>query len=138
MLRAAFSADGMFPNNTIPSNMTTALNGTLQSHTIGWDHGSGAGVFVLIPVTFVTLLSIIAVVISINRARSLWANANGAGDAISFDSSDTMHLIVAISRGGLANAVGGFSKTDMENNEKLRVRLGIIDNEKMGLVTNPV
>lgn len=79
----------MFPDNTITPNMTIAVNGTLQSNTSSWNHGLDAGVFVIIPVTFVALLSIIAVAISINPAGSNLHDdefTSGAGDAILFNS----------------------------------------------------
>ncbi|KIJ19266.1 hypothetical protein PAXINDRAFT_167032 [Paxillus involutus ATCC 200175] len=35
-LRSAFSAEGAFPDNLIPSNMTTGVTGTMHVSTLGW------------------------------------------------------------------------------------------------------
>lgn len=131
----------MFPNNTIPSNMSTAVNGTLQSETIGWDHRSDAKVFVLLPVTLVALLSIIAIVTSIKPARLVLQDnksADGVDDAISFNFSDPMHLVFATAAGNLGNALENFRKSDVAKAEKIRVRLKYINDEKIGLVTDSV
>jgi hypothetical protein len=129
--------------------MTTAVNGTLQSDTIGWDHGLDAGVFVLLPMSFVALLCFVAVATSVNlaglRSKSLrngkfadGGDGDDVEDAISFDSSDPMHLVFATAAGDLRGVLGDLRESDVAKAEEIRVRLGYVNGEKMGLVTDSV
>lgn len=121
--------------------MTRTVTGTLESETIGWEHGLSVGIFILLPVTFVALLSIISVVTSTTLPRSELRNdtpADGANDSILFNPSDPMHLVFATAAGDLGNTLGHFCGSDLAKAENIRVRLAYINDEKMGLVTDPV
>jgi hypothetical protein len=112
--------------------MTTPVKGILQSNTIGWDHRLDAGAFVLLPVTIITVISIIAIATAIKPARAeLQDNhyANSVCDAIPFDSSNTMHLVVATSAGCLGNVLRGFRKIDMAKAGRTRVELRCVNDE---------
>jgi hypothetical protein len=139
ILRTAYTADGMFPNNIIPSNMTTSVRGTILSETMGWDHRNHKVVFVA-PVALTLLYSIIMLATSIHRTKAkLQAEelVDGSGDAIRFNPSyPIQRLVITTGVDDLGNTVGDFRRSDMAGIEKIRVRSGHINNEKVALLTD--
>ncbi|KAH7927040.1 hypothetical protein BV22DRAFT_1007825 [Leucogyrophana mollusca] len=125
-LRSGFSARGSFPQNQIPSNMTTNITGTMQVLTVGWARRGPTYLLAVIPITIVAALTFAAVAYSL-RGRIKHDHA-----VASFDISDTIHLVMASSAGGLA--LDGFAGDGLPKNEATMVCLQEMADERLGLV----
>ncbi|KDQ51024.1 hypothetical protein JAAARDRAFT_199415 [Jaapia argillacea MUCL 33604] len=122
-LRSGFSTTGVFPDDKIPDNMTVSYNGTLLAGTMGWQHHeSSFSLLILIPSTLTGIVSIVMVCLSLKyRHRHEDVTVRGEnGFPESFDPTHALHLILASSRRGLADA---FDWEDLTRNEGIPLRL---------------
>ncbi|KDQ51038.1 hypothetical protein JAAARDRAFT_199429 [Jaapia argillacea MUCL 33604] len=122
-LRSGFSTSGVFPDDKIPENMTVSYNGTLFAGTMGWQHHeSSISFFILIPMTVTAILSIVMVCLSLKYRQGYEdvtvRGKNGSPE--SFDPTHALHLILASSGRGLADA---FDSEDFTRNEGMALRL---------------
>ncbi|KAF9235415.1 hypothetical protein BU15DRAFT_64862 [Melanogaster broomeanus] len=97
-LRAGYSAEGSFPDDTIPSDMSSRLNGTVSILTVGWANRGAIYIFSILPLGIVTVLTVTAAVYSLIKA---WQDP---GKQTSFDISNTLHLIMASAEGSTPRA----------------------------------
>ncbi|KAF8841342.1 hypothetical protein BDN67DRAFT_534824 [Paxillus ammoniavirescens] len=126
-LRAGYSAQGAFQDG-IPSNMTSPVNGTVFMRTIGWANRSLIYIFSILPLGIVTLLTMIAAIYSLVES---WKERHDPWKQTSFDVSDTHQLIMASAEGGLAQNLYGFDKQGLIDNDKIKVELTELkDNRK--------
>jgi hypothetical protein len=97
--------------------LSTPVTGTFQSETLGWDHHLDAGILVVLPVTFVVLLSIIAVAASVNCRRTrIWPRVGSA-----VQSRLILPILCISSAGHLGDVLGGFDESGMADNENVYV-----------------
>ncbi|KAG2354565.1 hypothetical protein BDR07DRAFT_1464984 [Suillus spraguei] len=111
-LRSGFMVVNSFPNNTIPVELQSPVNGTMYISTIGWTQRSATYLPAVIPSTILTILTFACALYSILRNR---------GYRTTFDPSNTLHLIMASAAGSLT--LEDFSKNGIINNEDVRVWL---------------
>ncbi|KAG2065360.1 hypothetical protein BDR04DRAFT_1161547 [Suillus decipiens] len=117
-LRSGFMAVGSFPDNTIPVDLQSTVDGTMYISTIGWTWRSATYLLAIIPITITTILTFICVVYSHLQARK----ANGHRK-ITFNASNTLHLIMASAAGDLESGLGAFDRDGIIKNEGVNVRL---------------
>lgn len=115
-LRSGFMVVGSFPDNTIPDNLSSPVNGTMYISTIGWTRRSTSYLVALLPITIITILTFACALYSILHARK----ENGSY-RITFDASNTLHLIMASAAGSLP--LEDFNNRGIINNEDVKVQL---------------
>ncbi|KAF8838096.1 hypothetical protein BDN67DRAFT_127483 [Paxillus ammoniavirescens] len=126
-LRAGYSAQGAFQDG-IPSNMTSPLNGTMSTVTMGWANRGPIYIFSILPLGIVTLLTAMAAIYSLSQSRK---ERHDPWKQTSFDTSDTLRLIMASAEGGLARNLYGFDKQGLIGDDKIKVELTELkDNRK--------
>ncbi|KIJ17979.1 hypothetical protein PAXINDRAFT_9068 [Paxillus involutus ATCC 200175] len=126
-LRAGYSAQGAFQDG-IPSNMTSPIDGTVFMRTIGWANRGLIYIVSILPLGIVTLLTVIAAIYSLVES---WKERHDPRKQTSFDVSDTRQLIMASAEGGLAQNLYGFDKQGLTDNDKIKVELTELkDNRK--------
>ncbi|KAH7919310.1 hypothetical protein BV22DRAFT_1023213 [Leucogyrophana mollusca] len=139
-LRSGFSADGNFPNNELPSNMSIPFSGTMQVETIGWAYDSYTYLLALVPTTVVALLTIAAALFRPSQGSGFTGEGDGDSDVIGgtvpFNPADSLHVIMASSAGSLSQALAGFRTTAVSDNENVRVRLGFTADGRRALVVD--
>ncbi|KAG1808043.1 uncharacterized protein BJ212DRAFT_718141 [Suillus subaureus] len=118
-IRSAFMATGSFPNNEIPNNLSSQVNGTMFISTIGWARWAKTSptyLLATLPLTIITILTLTCASYSILEA---WKEHEDrlkedqeraklqefAGHCRShrrahFDVSNTLHLIMACAAWG--------------------------------------
>ncbi|KAG2065367.1 hypothetical protein BDR04DRAFT_1145421 [Suillus decipiens] len=123
-LRSGFMAEGSFPNDTIPVDLQSPVNGTMYISTIGWTAQSATFLLVIIPSTIITVLTVACSVYSIlqNKVHSR------------FDPSNTLHLIMVSTTKDLQ--LRGFSSEGIIVNEGVEVRLEEVLENNKGIVAN--
>ncbi|KDQ51023.1 hypothetical protein JAAARDRAFT_62776 [Jaapia argillacea MUCL 33604] len=122
-LRSGYSTTGVFPDDKIPENMTISYHGTLFAGTMGWQHReSSISFLILIPMTVTAISSIVMVCLSLKFRQGYGdvtvRGKNGSPE--SFDPTHALHLILASSGRGLADA---FDWEDFTRNEGMSLRL---------------
>ncbi|KAG2065372.1 hypothetical protein BDR04DRAFT_170540 [Suillus decipiens] len=115
-LRSGFMAEGSFPNDTIPPDLLSLVNGTMYILTIGWTQRSTTYLLAIFPITIITLPTFACTLYSYLQARR-----ERGGHRTTFDATNTLHLIMASAAGGLI--LGGFDKHGIINNEGVKVQL---------------
>ncbi|KAG2095322.1 uncharacterized protein F5147DRAFT_718669 [Suillus discolor] len=117
---------GSFPDNTIPSNLSSVVNGTMYISTIGWTRRSAYFISIL-PFTVITILMFASPLYSILHARK-----RNSGYRTTFDPSNPLHLIMASAEAGKASTVApavgslrlqGFNDIEITANERVKVQL---------------
>ncbi|KAG1887428.1 uncharacterized protein F5891DRAFT_1199978 [Suillus fuscotomentosus] len=98
-LHSGFMVVGSFPDNTIPSNLSSVVNGTMYISTIGWTRRSAYFISIL-PFTVITILMFASPLYSILHARK-----RNSGYRTTFDPSNPLHLIMASAEAGKASTV---------------------------------
>ncbi|KAG0694961.1 hypothetical protein DFH29DRAFT_1072661 [Suillus ampliporus] len=117
-LRSGFMVVGSFPNNTIPNNVSSPVNGTMYISTIGWTKRSPTYLLAVLPITIITILILACTVYSLVQ---LWKERDTNRYRTTFDVSNTLHLIMATAAGDLA--LKNFDDKGIVDNEGVRVRL---------------
>ncbi|KAJ6529123.1 hypothetical protein DFH09DRAFT_1185237 [Mycena vulgaris] len=130
VLRACLSGKTTSFPDGVPSNMTIPTNGTFYTETLGWTYSSGSTLFVLVPGTFIALISIFLVVVTLYRHSGYLLTP----EAHSFDPSDPLHLMAVAAPGGLPGVFRGLEKKDMKTSGSMRVVLGSIPGHGPALV----
>jgi hypothetical protein len=107
---------GSFPDNIIPDNLSSPVNGTMYISTIGWTRRSTSYLVALLPITILTILTFACALYSILQARK----ENGSYRT-TFDASNPLHLIMASAAGSLP--LEDFNYNGIINNEDVKVQL---------------
>ncbi|KAG1890462.1 uncharacterized protein F5891DRAFT_126025 [Suillus fuscotomentosus] len=115
-LRSGFMVVGSFPDNTIPDNLSSPINGTMYISTIGWTRGSMISLLAILPITIITILTVACTLYSI-----LHAEKKNIGNRINFNASNPLHLIMAAAAGGLT--LQDFDDDGIIANEGMKVTL---------------
>ncbi|KAG1815343.1 hypothetical protein EV424DRAFT_1107063 [Suillus variegatus] len=126
-LRSGFMVVGSFPNNTVPSNLSSRVNGTMYISTIGWTRWSRTYFISILPFTIITILMFACALYSIMEAQK-----RNSGYKTTFDPSNPLHLIMASAEAGKASPVApadgslrlqGFDNHGITANERVKVQL---------------
>jgi hypothetical protein len=133
-LRSGFMAVGSFPNNDIPSNLSSQVTGTMFISTIGWTRwpkNSPTYLLATLPLTIITILTLTCALYSILEA---WKEHRDRLESrkedhgfprghrrAHFDVSNTLHLLMACAAGDLA--LEDFSRNGIRENEAAMVSL---------------
>ncbi|KIK38652.1 hypothetical protein CY34DRAFT_90596 [Suillus luteus UH-Slu-Lm8-n1] len=115
-LRSGYMVVGSFPNNTIPDDLSSPVNGTMYITTIGWTQRSVTYLLAVLPITAITIFTFACALYSIFKARK-----DQGGNRITFDASNILHLIMASVAGGLT--LQDFDKDGILANEGVKVKL---------------
>ncbi|KAG1777985.1 hypothetical protein EV702DRAFT_1196781 [Suillus placidus] len=142
-LRSGFMAIGSFPNNDIPNNLSSQVNGTMFISTIGWTRWakrSPTYLLATIPLTIITILIFTCALYIILEACKEHNDRGFAGyrrvhRRAHFDVSNTLHLIMACADGNLALA--DFDKNGIKVNELAMVSLDESEPPKKKFVREP-
>ncbi|KAG2747657.1 hypothetical protein P692DRAFT_20875478 [Suillus brevipes Sb2] len=100
-LRSGFMAVTSFPDG-IPNNLSSQVKGTVYISTIGWTMRSPTYFVAIFPLTILTILTFTCALYSIVQA---WKHGN---QRLTFDASDTLHLIMASTAGISSLKLAGF------------------------------
>ncbi|KAF8837128.1 hypothetical protein BDN67DRAFT_973404 [Paxillus ammoniavirescens] len=108
-LRSGFSAQGNFPDNVIPSDMATDVEGTMHVSTMGWTFHSRAFEYIIAPASIVAVIIFISVCV---WARYRWWAPTKYNDSsaiqLAFHPDNEVHRVVAVMAGDdLAEVFGG-------------------------------
>ncbi|KAG1733800.1 hypothetical protein EDB19DRAFT_2041090 [Suillus lakei] len=114
-LRSGFMVVGSFSDNTIPSDLSSPVNGIMYISTIGWTRRSATYLLAILPITIITILTFACALYSILEARK------ERGSYRTFDASNTLHLIMASAAGSLK--LEDFDDNGIVNNEGVKVQL---------------
>ncbi|KAG1744553.1 uncharacterized protein EDB91DRAFT_189737 [Suillus paluster] len=117
-LRSGFMVVGSFPDNIIPNNLSSPVNGTMYISTIGWTNRSPTYLLAMLPITIITILIIFCAVYSLVQ---FWREKHTDRHRTSFDVSNTLHLIMATAGGTFA--LRGFDQNGIIYNERVKVKL---------------
>jgi hypothetical protein len=115
-LRSGFMAVGSFPDG-IPNNLSSQINGTMYISTIGWTMRSPTYLAAILPLIILTILNFTCALYSIVQA---WKHGN---QRLTFDASNTLHLIMASAAGISSLKLAGFDLQRILANEGVEVRL---------------
>jgi hypothetical protein len=107
---------GSFPDDRIPDNLASTVNGTMYISTIGWTRQSATYLLAILPITLTTILTFTCALYSILKAKN-----EHSGYRSTFDPSNVLHLIMACAAGNLTLA--GFTKQGIIDNEGVEVQL---------------
>jgi hypothetical protein len=118
-------AVGSFPNNDIPNNLSSKVNGTMFISTIGWTRwakGSPTYLLATVPLTIITILTFTCALYSILEA---WKERHGyvGHHRTTFDVSNILHLIMACAAGAGKLVLADFDRNGIKENEVAMVRL---------------
>lgn len=113
---------GSFPDNRIPDNLASTVNGTMYISTIGWTRQSATYLLAIVPITLTTILTFTCALYSILKAKK-----DNSGYRSTFDPSNVLHLIMACAAGNLT--LKGFNKQGIIDNEEVMVRLDEYGND---------
>jgi hypothetical protein len=118
-------AVGSFPNDDIPNNLSSQVNGTMFVSTIGWTRWakqSPTYLLATVPLTIITILTFTCALYSILEA---WKERHGYGGhhRTTFDVSNTLHLIMACAADAGKLVLADFDKNGIKQNEAAMVRL---------------
>ncbi|KAG1890457.1 uncharacterized protein F5891DRAFT_987109 [Suillus fuscotomentosus] len=95
-LRSGFMAIGSFPDNIIPNNLSSPVNGTMFISTIGWTRWtrkSPTYLLATIPLTIITILTFACAFYSILQYHQ--EHQDKQHYRANFDVSNILHLIIA-------------------------------------------
>ncbi|KAG1785262.1 uncharacterized protein HD556DRAFT_1423453 [Suillus plorans] len=126
-LRSGFMVVGSFPDDIVPNNLSSLVNGTMYISTIGWTRRSGTYFISILPFTVITILMFASALYSFLQARK-----RNSGYRTTFDPSNPLHLIMASAEAGKASTVApadgslrlqGFDDIGITANERVKVQL---------------
>ncbi|KAG1810463.1 uncharacterized protein HD556DRAFT_1223636 [Suillus plorans] len=121
-LRSGFMATGSFPDNIIPNNISSPVNGTMFISTIGWTRwtkNSPTYLLATVPLTIITILTFACALYSLLEALE---EHHKHTHKAHFNVSNTIHLVMLCAAGSLKLADFGHSK-GMKTNEVVKVHL---------------
>ncbi|KAG2740392.1 hypothetical protein P692DRAFT_201810978 [Suillus brevipes Sb2] len=121
-LRSGFMVVGSFPDNRIPDNLASTVNGTMYISTIGWTRQSATYLLAILPITLTTILTFTCALYSVLKAKK-----ENSGYRSTFDPSNVLHLIMACAAGNLT--LKGFNKQGIIDNEEVMVWLDEYEND---------
>ncbi|KAG1813451.1 hypothetical protein EV424DRAFT_1349034 [Suillus variegatus] len=128
-LRSGFMATGSFPDNIIPNNLSSPVNGTMFISTIGWTRwtkNSPTYLLATVPLTFITLLTFACALYSLLET---WEEHRSRKHKAHFNVSNTIHLIMLCAAESLK--LTHFAKhkngNAIKNNEVVKVQLDEYD-----------
>jgi hypothetical protein len=107
---------GSFPDDTIPDDLISLVNGTMYISTIGWNRRSATYLLAILPITIITILTFACALSS-----SLEAWKDNSGYKTTFDVSNPLHLIMASAAGSLK--LRDFNEEGIITNEGMKVQL---------------
>jgi hypothetical protein len=113
---------GSFPDNRIPDNLASTVNGTMYISTIGWTRQSATYLLAILPITLTTILTFTCALYSVLKAKK-----ENSGYRSTFDPSNVLHLIMACAAGNLT--LKGFNKQGIIDNEEVMVWLDEYEND---------
>lgn len=122
-LRSGFMVVGSFPDNTIPEDLSSPVNGTMYISTIGWTQQSATYLLAIIPITIITILTVACALYSILQPEKKDTGKRP------FDASNPLHLIMASAAGGME--LQYFDDNGITTNEGMMVKLQDNDAQKM-------
>ncbi|KAJ3516018.1 hypothetical protein NLJ89_g1392 [Agrocybe chaxingu] len=127
MLRMVFTqnGNGLYPggNSTIPESMRLNINGTHRATTIGWHQVGGTAGSILIAPTFVSIVSILIVVVTLaSKGRNQEAEASHY-----FDPGDILHIISASAAGGIKMQFPPYHEDTAESSEHVQIKLAPVE-----------
>jgi hypothetical protein len=114
---------GSFPDNRIPDNLSSPVNGTMYISTIGWTRRSATYLLAILPITIITILTFACALYSILQAREKHSDHK-----TTFDPSNTLHLIMASAAGNLTTLTD-FYEDGINGHEDVKVRLDESEND---------
>ncbi|KAG0702649.1 hypothetical protein DFH29DRAFT_492250 [Suillus ampliporus] len=117
-LRSGFMVVGSFPDNIIPDNLSSPVNGTMYISTVGWAKRSPTYLLAILPITIITILTFACALYNIVQT---WKDRQTGRHRITFDMSNTLHLIMASAAGDLS--LRPFDEKGIYYNECVQVRL---------------
>ncbi|KAG0702650.1 hypothetical protein DFH29DRAFT_1079402 [Suillus ampliporus] len=117
-LRSGFMVVGSFPDNVIPDNLSSPVNGTMYISTVGWTKRSPTYLLAILPITIITILTFACTLYSIVQT---WKDRQTGRHRTTFDVSNTLHLIMASAVGDLSPKP--FDAFGINYNECVQVRL---------------
>ncbi|KAG2112751.1 hypothetical protein BD769DRAFT_56934 [Suillus cothurnatus] len=117
-LRSGFMAVGSFPDNTIPDDLVSKVNGTMYISTIGWTWRSATYLLAIIPIAIITILTCACTLYSILQVRK-----EDSGYSTAFDPSDTSRLVMASAAGNLT--LEDFYQEGIAADEGVKVKLEV-------------
>ncbi|KAG2052532.1 hypothetical protein BDR06DRAFT_957546 [Suillus hirtellus] len=139
-LRSAFMATGSFPDNIIPNNLSSPVNGTMFISTIGWTRWtrkSPTYLLATVPLTIITILTFICVFYSILEYRQeRQEHQRNYHYRAKFDVSNILHLIIACAgdklvlsdiREKIEKNGGDVHPRDLESNDLRRQSVHVVD-----------
>ncbi|KDR69960.1 hypothetical protein GALMADRAFT_128086 [Galerina marginata CBS 339.88] len=123
LLRTAYTQDdnGLFANggSTSPDDMRVATNGTHFVTTIGWHQDPATSAGILVAPTFVSLLAILIVIVTLIKTR----NHPEPRESHYFDPGDILHIISASTAGGEAKKLPPLDEISVKNSDKMLISL---------------
>ncbi|KIK38653.1 hypothetical protein CY34DRAFT_809139 [Suillus luteus UH-Slu-Lm8-n1] len=130
-LRSGFMVVGSFPDNRIPDELSSPVDGTMYISTIGWTRRSATYLLAILPITIITILTFACALYSMLQSRK---EKLEGGYRTTFDVSNTLHLIMASAAGSLT--LEGFNTNGIIVNEGLKVKLQDNDSVKKFVVAD--
>ncbi|KAG1848809.1 hypothetical protein C8R48DRAFT_614514 [Suillus tomentosus] len=128
-LRSGFMATGSFPDNIIPNNLSSPVNGTMFISTIGWTRwtkNSPTYLLATVPLAIITILTFACALYSLLET---WEEHRSRKHKAHFNVSNTIHLIMLCAAESLK--LGHFAKhkngNAIKNNEVVKVQLDEFD-----------
>ncbi|KAG2105539.1 uncharacterized protein F5147DRAFT_805800 [Suillus discolor] len=112
-LCSGFMVVGSFPDNTIPEDLSSPVNGTMYISTIGWTQRSATYLLAILPITIITILTVACALYSILQIKNIGNRP--------FKASNPLYLIMASAAGGLK--LEDFDDNGIATNEGMMVRL---------------
>ncbi|KAG2137855.1 uncharacterized protein EDB93DRAFT_1090990 [Suillus bovinus] len=125
-LRSGFMAVGSFPDNDIPNNLSSQVNGTMFISTIGWTRwakNSPTYLLATMPLTIITFLTFACALYSLLEALE---EHRSHSHKAHFNVSNTIHLIMLCAASNLELANFGKNRggiSGIKTNEDVMVRL---------------
>lgn len=110
--------------------MRFTTSGTYFTETIGWSQSTETAPIVLLGPTFMTLTSIIIVLLTLIRTSG-YKPPKGAAY---FDPGNILHVVAAASAGGMEDPFPTFREDVDTYGQEILVKLGTIDDQKLGFV----
>jgi hypothetical protein len=116
--------NGLYPggSSVIPPGMRIATHGTYSATTIGFHQATTAAFGGLIAPTFISLFSILLVIVTFATK-----NHDEPEDNRYFDPGEVLHMISAASAGGMQTIFPPFNEIKDVTRKDVRIKLGPVD-----------
>jgi hypothetical protein len=128
------NGNGLYPGgeSVIPPSMRIATNGTYAATTVGWHQATETAFGILLPPTFVSLISILIVVATLAaKGRNKEPETNRY-----FDPGNILHIISASSAGGMQTPFPPFHENKVDQCENVMITLAPVNggNSRPGFI----